>query len=389
KNVLKANKDFAAGETIYKETPMVAVLDSDLEGQGTYCSQCFRHIEAPAEPVKPESPDALGSVYCSTECRDLASNQHHMLLFGSTLTGVLQSLNTSPPDEAKQEARKASQEKLANYFRENGKSGILLVARFLARMVAEETKKLAAPGGGGLSSGQEYSLYDHVERLRYLEFSEDQWGEQKELLSEVLQLSADGLEEFLKDERYGLLLGKMAYNGVGVVFDAGRDDKPEPKQRPEDREWTRTSVGTDRQVGSGLYLVSSYMSHSCDPSVRPTFPSGTNELHLVATKDLKKGDELTIPYVKLDAAEDEDVITARRNRRQALARGWRFACNCERCIKEAPVAAPEATEPPKDDIQVEGEGAKAEATVARFESGTDSAEYRVGAPKGSSEDDVE
>lgn len=166
-------------------------------------------------------------MYCSTECRDLAASQHQTLLFGSTLTGVLESLNTAPPNEAKQEARKLSQEKLAKYFQETGKSGIMLVARFLARMVAEETKKLAASGGGGggLSAGQEYSLYDHVERLRYLEFSEDQWNEQRDLLSEVLKLSADGLEEFLKDERYGLLLGKMAYNGVGVIFGAGREDK--------------------------------------------------------------------------------------------------------------------------------------------------------------------
>ncbi|KAG9018835.1 hypothetical protein FRB90_009122 [Tulasnella sp. 427] len=392
KNVLKAKKDFAAGETIYKETPVVAVLDSDLEASlrdptASYYT-CFRHIETPAEPVKPESPDALGSVYCSTECRDAAANDHHMLLFGSELTGILQSLNVSAPDAAKQEARKAAQEKLAKYFQEHGKSGILLVARFLARMVAEETKKLAT-AGGGLSASQEYSLYDHVERLRYLEFSEDQWSEQKDLLSEVLKLSADGLEEFLKDERYGLLLGKMAYNGVGVSFGSGRDGKPEPTQRPEDREWTRTDVGTDRQVGSGLYLISSYMSHSCDPSVRPTFPEGTNELHLVAAKDIKAGDELTMPYVRLDAAEDQDVSTARRNRRQALARGWRFACNCERCVKEAPVATAEAAEPPKDDVQVEGEGAKAEPTVARFESGADGPEYRVGAPKGSSEDDVE
>lgn len=148
-----------------------------------------------------------------------------MLLFGPALTGALQSLSPSPPDEAKQAARKAAQERLAQYFQEHDKAGIMLVARFLARMVAEETKKLAAAGAGAPMAAQEYSLYDHMERLRYLEFSEDQWLEQKEILSEVLKLSAEGLEEFLKEERYGLLLGKMAYNGVGVTFDAGREDK--------------------------------------------------------------------------------------------------------------------------------------------------------------------
>lgn len=36
--------------------------------------------------------------------------------------------------------------------------------------------------------------------------------------------------------------------------------QPESSERPENIEKTRTPYGTSKQVGSGLYLVSSYVS---------------------------------------------------------------------------------------------------------------------------------
>jgi len=34
--------------------------------------------------------------------------------------------------------------------------------------------------------------------------------------------------------------------------------------------------------------------------------------------------------------DDENVVQARYRRRKELVRGWRFACQCDRCVKEAP-----------------------------------------------------
>lgn len=127
-------------------------------------------------------------------------------------------------DDSKVEARKAAQQKLVESIRATGKVGLLLVARFIARMVGDETKKLAAASAGENTS-DDYSLFDHIERLRYLEISDADCATDDEILAEVLKLSAEGLEEFLKNGRYSMLLGKMAYNAIGVTFSGGRDDK--------------------------------------------------------------------------------------------------------------------------------------------------------------------
>lgn len=51
-------------------------------------------------------------------------------------------------------------------------------------------------------------------------------------------------------------------------------------------------------------------------------------------RDIKKGDELTIAWVDVTQHEGETAEEARRRRRVELARGWKFKCECERCIGE-------------------------------------------------------
>jgi len=297
--------------------------------------------------------------------------QHHSILFGTTPPVVLDPSKEVSMDPNKLEARKQAQEKLVANMKESGKIGVLLVARFVARMVAEETKKLTT---GAQSTTEEFSLFDHLERLRFLEMDEVAVAADKTALAEVLKMSAEGLEDFLNNGRYDTVLGKMAYNAIGVTFSGGRDDKPESKLLIDERECTRTPYGTSRQTGAGLYLVSSYMSHSCAPSVRPSFP-GTNELHLIACQNISKGDELTMAYVDVKGPPDSDPLTTRRARRHALARGWRFACTCTRCLADAPTGTT-GEGSPMDDFVISGAGAQVEAPVSRFEQGMSGPELR-------------
>jgi import receptor subunit TOM20 len=60
-------------------------------------------------------------------------------------------------------------------------------------------------------------------------------------------------------------------------------------------------------------------------------------MQLVATRDIEAGDEITVLYVD----DDEDVVQARYRRRKELARGWRFAGQCDRCAREAPSPSPD------------------------------------------------
>lgn len=69
----------------------------------------------------------------------------------------------------------------------------------------------------------DYSLYDHLERLRYLEVEAP--AQETKLLRSVFQTALPGLEAFITDERHATLKGKMAYNAYGVVYNRGRDDR--------------------------------------------------------------------------------------------------------------------------------------------------------------------
>lgn len=195
-----------------------------MQGKGSNCSQCFRQISGPLA-IRPPS-DALSPTYCSKECQLQASVQHHALLFGSNPPVVVDASQAVAIDPTKVEARKAAQATLVERINSSGKAGLLLVARFIGRMVSDETKKLtASTSGSAKPPGDDYSIFDHIERLRYLEIDESDVSKDNEALGEVLKLSAEGLEEFLKNGRYAMLLGKMAYNAIGVTFSGGRDDK--------------------------------------------------------------------------------------------------------------------------------------------------------------------
>uniref|UniRef100_A0A0W0FC24 SET domain-containing protein n=1 Tax=Moniliophthora roreri TaxID=221103 RepID=A0A0W0FC24_MONRR len=358
RKVLVLSKDVKAGEVIYKEHPIVGVLDFDIQAAGTHCSHCMRAIE-PSQGIKVPS-DPLSSVYCSTDCHSAAKSQSHSLLF-SLERPLPEEIPTEPVTPDQLEARRKVQTQYVDYIKKTGKAGPLLVGRFIARQVALETSKLI-PGTSPVKNakndfvdadGGDYLLADHLERLRFLELQPPK--EEVELITEVLKSVLPGLESFVTDERYAVLLGKMAYNAFGVSYDGGRDDKPATDARPEDLERTRTPVGTSRQIGTAIYTVASYLSHSCDPNARPSF-TGTSELQLIANKDLKKGDELTVSFVDCTMHEGESVQDARRRRRMELARGWRFACGCEKCIEEAKelgLESGDAKSEAKDESKVE------------------------------------
>ncbi|EGN92041.1 hypothetical protein SERLA73DRAFT_117876 [Serpula lacrymans var. lacrymans S7.3] len=359
KKILVANKDIAAGEVIYKEGALVTALDLDLQGKGTHCSHCLREI-GDGTALRPDS-DRLNSVYCSNTCQLEAKLEYQSLLF--TLEPPLPVGLTPDVSDSAQEDRDAAQKAFVAYLNHSAKASPELVAKFIARQVSIETSKMV-PGGQpvptpALADGGDYTLYDHLERLRFLEVKPGK--NEMKLLGEVLQTALPGLEQFVTEERHGTLLGKMAYNSYGVFFGNGRDDKPEPKERPEDVEKTRTPLGTARQVGAAFYAVSSYISHSCAPSARPSFDDGNAELHLIATRDLKKGDEITVSYIDVAQHEDETTVDARRRRRMELARGWRFACPCTRCAEEAAESGQTSEESaPRDESKVEPTVSRAE-----------------------------
>ncbi|KZV77179.1 hypothetical protein PENSPDRAFT_645453 [Peniophora sp. CONT] len=334
KRVLVATKDFKAGDVIYTEEPVVTALDADLEGKGLYCSHCIRPISPDSAIRPPEGLDKFGPTYCSKECELKSVNQSQGLLFGTT--SPVPETELTPEMIAK---RAEAQDVFVSRIRAEGKTAALLVARFNTRQVSGELSKMfpGMPGEPATVLGlTDFTIYDHIERLRYLEVT----PEEEELVTfrSVLESVLPGLDQFITEERYATLKGQMLYNAYGVYYGEGRDEKPDDGLRPEDKERTRCAVGTARQVGSAFYFVSSYCQHDCDPSARAVF-TDTATLRLTATRDIASGEEITVAYVDTTAHPDESVVDARRRRRMELARGWRFPCPCKRCQAEAPAEA--------------------------------------------------
>eukprot|EP00644_Phytophthora_capsici_P011719 jgi/Phyca11/572939/estExt2_Genewise1.C_PHYCAscaffold_500273 len=66
------------------------------------------------------------------------------------------------------------------------------------------------------------------------------------------------------------------------------------------------------------------MNHSCDPNCTVLYTKN-GDGHVVAIRDIKKGEELCICYIDVDM----DVQT-----REANLREYKFKCFCSRCVQE-------------------------------------------------------
>ncbi|OEL26703.1 hypothetical protein BAE44_0012273, partial [Dichanthelium oligosanthes] len=76
--------------------------------------------------------------------------------------------------------------------------------------------------------------------------------------------------------------------------------------------------------GVGLWILPSFINHSCHPNARRTHVADHAIVH--ACRDIKAGEEITFPYF--------DVLVPVSKRREA-SRAWGFECKCDRCRFES------------------------------------------------------
>uniref|UniRef100_A0A1D1YJT5 Mitochondrial import receptor subunit TOM20 n=1 Tax=Anthurium amnicola TaxID=1678845 RepID=A0A1D1YJT5_9ARAE len=294
RRALISTKDFAPGDVIFVEPPIASALDPSLEGD-EFCSYCLRELNS--AKFEDES-DLFGAVYCSESCKDKAMTEYGTLLF-----------TTRDDSPSSKEAK----------LKESVKSGKvkypLMIARFLAKMVYEETQKVAT----GIE--EEYSTWDHIERLRFLSVNpSDKESKEIKLMRDLFETKVPGMEEFISEERYLMLKGKLLYNAYGIHTEYTQHTIKENLE-----ETVRSSQPT--VIGAGFYRVASYLSHSCSPNTEVRFPDKNNVLSIVAVKPIKAGDELKVSYIRVG---DRDTS----NRRSELETKWRFKCTCIKCLEE-------------------------------------------------------
>jgi hypothetical protein len=86
---------------------------------------------------------------------------------------------------------------------------------------------------------------------------------------------------------------------------------------------------------ASLFPLTAKTNHSCDPNceaLHGVFPNSRTDI--VASKDIEKGEELTISYINIGPGTGK--ANTRRNHRQKLLRArYLFMCDCPRCKNDS------------------------------------------------------
>ncbi|KAG2205123.1 hypothetical protein INT47_002217 [Mucor saturninus] len=271
---LVADKDIAEGEVIYSERPLVSALYPELEG--SHCNFCLKLLNA---ENKVECPTCDLIAFCSQECLASANEDYHKYLCCHNKSTEVK------------EADEAEEKNIALEFHETSKAKNTkypyMIARFLSAMVTEELSKQQSEEKIGETT---FGAWDHVDRFRYLETtaSADSTSEIA-MLKQVLGPKVQGISEFLSDEIYLMLKGKMLFNAYGIP--AASDDT----LVRESDEHVRATDKDAKYIGAGLYKISTYIGQSDDAAnVKLTFENDT--LTVTAIKPINKDDELLASY---------------------------------------------------------------------------------------------
>ncbi|KAJ1770604.1 mitochondrial import receptor subunit tom20 [Coemansia sp. RSA 1813] len=250
------------------------------------------------------------AVYCSEKCRQDAYDAYHQFLC------------------TKSDSAQARQ--FAELVKETHELAPILIAKFFGILVDREKKKelaralgaLSGSDGAGDSDADEYTTWEHLECMRYLELVPSAAdAEVLKKLGELMSSSVPGLTEFVTSERYTMLKGKLDYNAF-AVHNAQDVDVPAETEATHVSDTIRDDHSAS-PVGISLYLISSHVTHSCDPNVQIVFPDNTSKAAIKTLKPVAKGDELHVSFV--DASLDVQT------RQKLLKNSYRFTCECDKC----------------------------------------------------------
>ncbi|CAO0803639.1 unnamed protein product [Mucor circinelloides] len=190
KHTLVADRDFSQGEAVYVESPLVSALHPQLEG--SYCNYCMKKL---TEDNKIECTNCDQVAFCSKECETKGNEEYHTFLCSnSKLTSNTKAMEFN------------------SYAKTNNVKYPQMIAQFLSSMVAEEIEKTKLG-----KEAPRYSAWDHIERFNQqeLEANEDTVKEAN-MIKELLASKVPGIDEFLSDEIYLLIKGKLNENSFKI-----------------------------------------------------------------------------------------------------------------------------------------------------------------------------
>ncbi|KAJ1846192.1 hypothetical protein LPJ57_009073 [Coemansia sp. RSA 486] len=87
-------------------------------------------------------------------------------------------------------------------------------------------------------------------------------------------------------------------------------------------------------VGLSLYLISSHLTHDCDPNVEIAFVGNTDKAAIRTLRPVAKGEELHVSFVSTELD--------RETRQKKLSSQYRITCSCDKCKAENAAAEEKA-----------------------------------------------
>ncbi|XP_072390243.1 protein-lysine N-trimethyltransferase SMYD5 [Diabrotica undecimpunctata] len=346
---LYAKKDFPKDAVIFQEDPLVSCQFSwNAEYKYLACDHCLRPLETAHEnatrlaghPMVLPYPECCSTdkskivscphcstKYCSEECRVEAYSQYHNTLCHEN--------NSNHPLERLNDAWKK-----VHYPPET--NSIMLIVRLLARIRQAPNRDAAIAQTLQFCHRTINEDADLAHKLLG-----DKFADQLSLLhsSLVAAIPNDGIEQFLTYEGFLSMLALIGTNGQGVgtsaiaqwVANTEKLNLPESEKELLDNFIEHLYLQMDENVGEflnnegvALYSLQSSCNHSCVPNAEPKFVYNNHRLSLVATRDIKEGEEIHISYL------DECALgRSRHSRRKELMKHYLFMCQCPRCESEA------------------------------------------------------
>eukprot|EP00026_Physarum_polycephalum_P003924 Phypoly_transcript_03941.p1 GENE.Phypoly_transcript_03941~~Phypoly_transcript_03941.p1 ORF type:complete len:438 (+),score=59.35 Phypoly_transcript_03941:819-2132(+) len=271
-----ATRALQKGSILYVDVPYVSQVLFENKIPFITCNHCMKVLseeKLPEQVTKSRFKVCqCGEVYCTQQCQDEAYQQHHKSLCASG----------NKINELKELCIK------------NKSEYGLMIAKIYARILQAIDR--------GENADDAWRSIGLLPCLGGFEVP----PEQEESLSAELKL----LQEILPDPRIAPLFSMEKYKRICTKFmlNSFRVDIPFEKKKCSCR---------------CLFILGSFFNHSCEPNCEWKVQAGTHKVNFVASKKIKKGEEICISYI--------DHTLPKSERLKLLRDKYRFDCCCPKC----------------------------------------------------------
>ncbi|KZW03365.1 SET domain-containing protein [Exidia glandulosa HHB12029] len=298
---LVAAEDVKAGEVLWKEDPFVLAPEPDILDsvhRGVLCAHCLTQLSATNLVQACAARGSCTARFCNRLCLQRAQATHPLLC--------------STQNPAGWEAMQKSKNK-----RWQAAYALLVVAAKMSLL------------GSAQERTEAWAVW---EALAFAQPGTELW-------KQIMRPTEEDIARALK-------LQNAAFDNPKVpklLKNAPALDEKTHEELFGDEGFRRglSKVNLNLEINGGLYALHSHLNHSCVPSVAARHidhRTALARLSVVALKDLKEGEELTITYI-------DPKLSLEDRRRELRAWGIR-ECRCERCVEE------EKNAPSKDTLDI-------------------------------------